>query len=96
ANMVKRIRLLKDDHFVKAQQHLCAMHTLQLSVKQELKQIKHIHQYLKNIQTFFCLPKQSHQLREMQISNTLTEPQSIDNNDKIANSLKILTNCKTH
>ncbi|CAG8451502.1 6231_t:CDS:2 [Cetraspora pellucida] len=60
-----------------------------------LKQIKHIHQRLKNIQTFFRLPKQAQRLKEMQVRHASTESQNIDNNDEIVNPLEILTDCRT-
>ncbi|RIB09872.1 hypothetical protein C2G38_2207612 [Gigaspora rosea] len=90
ANVVKGIELLKDNYLVEVCRQHCAAYTLQLSIKEELKQVSHIHQRFKNIQAFFRLPKQAQQLREMQIKH-ISESQGIDNNNRLISPLEILS-----
>ncbi|CAG8499301.1 13724_t:CDS:2 [Cetraspora pellucida] len=77
-NMVKEIELLKDNYIVDVCQQPCAMHTLQLSVKEGLKQ-KMQEQQLPEMQT--QLSKMQTQ-QEIQINNMLVGSQDIDYNNK--------------
>ncbi|CAG8613319.1 17172_t:CDS:2, partial [Cetraspora pellucida] len=51
ANMVKSVSLLKENYLSNINWQSCVAHTLQLSVKEGLKQIKPIHKRLRSIQT---------------------------------------------
>jgi len=64
ANMIKGVQLLHQNYFDNVKHQPCAAHTLQLSVQEGLKQCKAIHCRVKNLQTFFRLPKQAQRLRE--------------------------------
>ena len=66
ANMVKGIRLIKNNYISSVKRQPCAMHMLQLSVQEGLKQCKAIHRRVKSLQAFFRLPKQAQCLREAQ------------------------------
>ena len=66
ANMVKRIRLLRDNYISDVERQPCAAHTLQLSVQEGLKQCKAVHRRVKSLQAFFRLPKQAQRLRKAQ------------------------------
>jgi hypothetical protein len=61
-NMVKTVRLLKENHLDQIHHQPCVAHTLQLSVMEGLKQCKAFHRRIKSLQTFFCLPKQAERL----------------------------------
>ncbi|CAG8835103.1 41112_t:CDS:2, partial [Gigaspora margarita] len=95
SNMVKGIELLKDNCIKNVFWQPCAAHTLQLSVREGLKQIKSVHQRLKSIQTFFRLPKQVQRLREAQMYvGSANLSQETDENEMIS-PLEILTDCRT-
>ncbi|CAG8466284.1 2368_t:CDS:2 [Cetraspora pellucida] len=96
SNMVKGIELLKDNCIASVFQQPCAVHTLQLSVREGLKQGKSVHQCLKNIQAFFHFPKQVQQLQKAQINiDSANLSQETDENETIS-PLEILTDCKTY
>jgi hypothetical protein len=65
-NMVKAVRLLRENYLDQIQRQSCVAHTLQLSVMEGLKQCKAFHRCIKSLQTFFCLPKQAERLHAPQ------------------------------
>jgi hypothetical protein len=71
----------------------CAAHTLQLSVKEGLKQCKDIHRRIKSLQNFFRLPKQAQRLRESQTAINNQDASIIE--DSEINPLDVLTDTKT-
>ncbi|CAG8833836.1 15525_t:CDS:2, partial [Gigaspora margarita] len=96
SNMVKGIELLKDNCIKNVFWQPCAAHTLQLSVREGLKQIKSVHQRLKSIQAFFRLPKQAQRLRGAQMYvGSANLSQETDKNEMIS-PLEMLTDCRTH
>ena len=56
SNMVKAINILSNS-LPTVKRNPCAVHTLQLSVKEGLKYCKDIHRRIKSLQNFFRLPK---------------------------------------
>ena len=90
ANMVKGIRLIKNNYISSVERQPCAAHTLQLSVQEGLKQCKAIHRRVKSLQAFFRLPKQAQRLREAQGESDQTEEE-----DNVQSPLDLLTDVKT-
>ncbi|CAG8464315.1 8800_t:CDS:2 [Cetraspora pellucida] len=97
ANMIKGVKLLKENHLSNINWQSCVAHTLQLSVKEGLKQIKPIHKRLRSIQAFFRLPKQAQRLRDTQLQMQIDSSDIVqsDAEDEIVNPLEVLTDCKT-
>lgn len=89
ANMVKGIRLLKNNYINNLERQSCAAHTLQLSVQEGLKQCRAIHHRIKSLQNFFRLPKQAQRLREAQGEHNQNEEEII------RSPLDLLTDVKT-
>ncbi|CAB5184644.1 unnamed protein product [Rhizophagus irregularis] len=90
-NMVKAVRLLKENYLDQIQHQSCVAHTLQLSVMEGLKQCKAFHRRIKSLQTFFRLPKQAERLHSAQQQNfqiNLSE-------NEYMNPLEVLTDVKT-
>ncbi|PKY54546.1 hypothetical protein RhiirA4_473416 [Rhizophagus irregularis] len=56
-NMVKAVCLLKENYLDQIQHQSYIMHTLQLSVMEDLKQCKAFHHQIKSLQIFFRLLK---------------------------------------
>jgi hypothetical protein len=89
-NMVKAVRLLKENYFDQIQHQACVAHTLQLSVMEGLKQCKAFHRRIKSLQTFFRLPKQAERLHAAQQNSQI----SLSENEYV-NPLEVLTDVKT-
>ncbi|CAB5213019.1 unnamed protein product [Rhizophagus irregularis] len=89
-NMVKAVRLLKENYLEQIQHQSCVAHTLQLSVMEGLKQCKAFHRRIKSLQTFFCLLKQAERLHAAQ-----QNPQTNSSKNEYVNPLEVLTDVKT-
>ncbi|CAG8484485.1 527_t:CDS:1, partial [Cetraspora pellucida] len=89
-NIIKGVRLLQEI-ISDVERQPCAVHTLQLSVKEGLKQCKAIHHHVKSLQAFFRLPKQAQHLCEAQYEFNVID----DNQNIIESPLDIITNVKT-
>ncbi|CAB4395500.1 unnamed protein product [Rhizophagus irregularis] len=90
-NMVKAVRLLKENYLDQIQHQSCVAHTLQLSVMEGLKQCKAFHRRIKSLQTFFRLPKQAERLHSAQQQNFQI---NLSENEYV-NLLEVLTDVKT-
>ncbi|CAG8471974.1 11262_t:CDS:2 [Cetraspora pellucida] len=90
SNMVKGIKLLQET-IINVERQPCAAHTLQLSVKEGLKQCKAIHRRVKSLQTFFRLPKQAQRLREAQYEYNIHD----EGQNTIESPLDIIADIKT-
>ncbi|CAB4383308.1 unnamed protein product [Rhizophagus irregularis] len=90
-NMVKAVRLLKENYLDQIQHQSCVAHTLQLSVMEGLKQCKAFHRQIKSLQTFFRLPKQAERLHSAQQQNFQI---NLSENEYV-NPLEVLTDVKT-
>ncbi|EXX77317.1 hypothetical protein RirG_024880 [Rhizophagus irregularis DAOM 197198w] len=89
-NMVKAVRLLRENYLEQIQHQSCVAHTLQLSVMEGLKQCKAFHRHIKSLQTFFRLPKQAERLHAAQ-----QNPQTNSSENEYVNPLEVLTDVKT-
>jgi hypothetical protein len=89
-NMVKAVRLLKENYLDQIQHQSCVAHTLQLSVMEGLKQCKAFHRRIKSLQTFFRLPKQAERLHSAQQNFQI----NLSENEYV-NPLEVLTDVKT-
>ena len=89
-NMVKAVRLLKENHLDQIQHQSCVAHTLQLSVMEGLKQCKAFHRRIKSLQTFFRLPKQAERLYAAQQNSQINSSEN-----EYINPLEVLTDIKT-
>ncbi|GBC17180.2 zinc finger BED domain-containing protein 1-like [Rhizophagus irregularis DAOM 181602=DAOM 197198] len=69
----------------------CAVHTLQLSVQEGLKQCKAIHRRVKSLQAFFRLPKQAQRLHKAQKAQNESNQAEGD----VQSPLDLLTDVKT-
>ncbi|CAG8615438.1 6544_t:CDS:2, partial [Cetraspora pellucida] len=83
ANIVKGINLLHENYFNNIVCQLCTTYTLQLSVKEGLKQCKSIHHHVKSLQ--------AQHLREAQCKFNISE----DSQNTVANPFDVLTDVKT-
>jgi hypothetical protein len=89
-NMVKAVRLLKENYLDQIYHQPCVAHTLQLSVMEGLKQCKVFHRRMKSLQTFFRLPKQAERLHAAQQNFQINLSE-----DEYVNPLEVLTDIKT-
>src|SRR4051812_29352633 len=89
-NMVKAVRLLRENYLEQIQHQSCVAHTLQLSVMEGLKQYKAFHHRIKSLQTFFHLPKQAERLHAAQQNS-----QTNSSENEYVNPLEVLTDVKT-
>ncbi|CAB5191008.1 unnamed protein product [Rhizophagus irregularis] len=89
-NMVKAVRLLRENYLEQIQHQSCVVHTLQLSVIEGLKQCKAFHRRIKSLQIFFRLPKQVEKLHAAR-----QNPQTNSSENEYVNPLEVLTDGKT-
>lgn len=94
SNMIKAVSTLGKS-LPGIKRHPCAVHTLQLSVKQELKHCKDIHRRIKSLQNFFRLPKQAQRLRESQFEINNQDVSIIEESQIQTSSLDVLSDTKT-
>ncbi|EXX55855.1 hypothetical protein RirG_221490 [Rhizophagus irregularis DAOM 197198w] len=78
-------------NMVNVERQPCAVHTLQLSVQEGLKQCKAIHRRVKSLQAFFRLPKQAQRLHKAQKAQNESNQAEGD----VQSPLDLLTDVKT-